>query len=240
MKLARNSTTSLFTQIEADIKNSIENGIYKFGDKLPTENELIEHYNVSRITIRRAIDDLTKEGILVKKQGKGTFVKEKKIQRKISHTLSFTQSCLQSNLTPNSYTTVREVLNTCDLPFEEKDIFQEDQVLYIQRIRIANDVPIMCENNYFPYSRFSFLQTEPLNESLFQLLENKYQIQIGEAKNSYIDVTTAGIEQANLLKVTTGEPMFLLSTELYDNKNQLIHLGKQYIVGSRYRFYLDE
>ena len=240
MKLDRNSTTSLFTQIEADIRNNIESGTYKSGDKLPTENELIEMYHVSRITIRRAIDDLTKDGILVKKQGKGTFVKEKKIQRKISHTTSFTQSCLQSNLTPNSYVTLREVLNTADLAFEEKDIFHDDRVLFIQRVRIANDVPIMCENNYFPYSRFSFLKNEPLNESLFQLLETKYNIKVGAPKNSYIDLTTAGIEHANILKVTSGEPLFLLSTEMYDTKNQLIHLGKQYIVGSRYRFYLDE
>lgn len=240
MNLDRNSTTSLFTQIEADIKNNIENGTYKFGDKLPTENELMELYNVSRITIRRAIEDLTKEGIIIKKQGKGTFVKEKKIQRKISHTISFTQSCLQSNLSSNSYVTAREILNTSELTFEEKNIFNDDKVLYIQRIRMANDVPIICENNYYPYSRFSFLLNEPLNESLFHLLETKYDIKVGNPKNSYIDLTTAGVDQANILKVTSGEPLFLLSTEIYDTENKLIHLGKQYIVGSRYRFYLDE
>lgn len=240
MNLDRNSTTSLFTQIEADIKNNIEIGVYKLGDKLPTENELMALYNVSRITIRRAIEDLTKEGIIIKKQGKGTFIKEKKIQRKISHTISFTQSCLQSNLRSGSYVTVREILNTSDLSFEEKNIFNDDKVLYIQRVRMANEVPIICENNYYPYSRFSFLLNEPLNESLFQLLETKYNVKVGDPKNSYIDLTTAGVDQANLLKVTSGEPLFLLSTEIYDTENQLIHLGKQYIVGSRYRFYLDE
>ena len=240
MNLDRNSTTSLFTQIEADIKNNIEIGVYKLGDKLPTENELMALYNVSRITIRRAIEDLTKEGIIIKKQGKGTFIKEKKIQRKISHTISFTQSCLQSNLRSSSYVTVREVLNTSDLSFEEKNIFNDDKVLYIQRIRMANEVPIICENNYYPYSRFSFLLNEPLNESLFQLLETKYNVKVGDPKNSYIDLTTAGVDQANILKVTSGEPLFLLSTEIYDTENKLIHLGKQYIVGSRYRFYLDE
>lgn len=240
MNLDRNSTTSLFMQIETDIKNNIEAGIYKTGDKLPTETDLINIYNVSRITIRRAIEDLTKEGILIKKQGKGTFIQGKKIRRKISHTISFTQSCQQSNLRAGSFVSSRDVLSISDIVFEEKDIFNDDRIIHIQRIRTADDVPVICENNYFPYSRFSFLMNEPLNESLFELLESKYKIKVGYPKNSYIDLTTAGTDLSTLLKVIPGEPLFLLSTEIYDVDDQLIHLGKQYIVGSRYRFYLDE
>ena len=102
MNLDRNSTTSLFAQIEANLRRNIENGIYQAGKKMPTEIELMKTYNVSRITIRRAVENLTQEGLLEKKQGKGTFVKEKKITRKISHTISFSDACYQSGLTPTS------------------------------------------------------------------------------------------------------------------------------------------
>ena len=240
MNLERNSTSSLFSQIETDIKNSIELGIYKSGDRLPTETELMEKYDVSRITIRRAIEDLCKEGILVKKQGKGTFIQGKKIQRKISHTMSFTQSCQLSGLSSSSYVTIREVIDIETLNFLEKNIFNDNKVLYIQRIRMANNVPVICENNYFPYSRFSYLMNEPLNESLYELLESKYNITVGEPQNSYIDLSTASTDLSNTLKISSGEPLFLLSTEIFDTNNNLIHLGKHYIVGSRYRFYLDE
>ena len=117
---------------------------------------------------------------------------------------------------------------------------KDEKTIKISRIRMANDVPVICENNYYPFSRFSFLLEEPLTSSLYQLLEVKYNIHIGSPKNSYIDITTAGIDQANHLNITTGEPLFLLSTEMYDTEEKLIHIGKQYIVGSRYRFYLDE
>ncbi len=240
MNLDKNSTTSLFVQIESDIRSNIEQGIYKAGDKLPAENELMEQYRVSRITIRRAISDLTEEGLLIKKQGKGTFVKEKKIQRVISHTTSFTQSCNQSGLTASSYVATREIMDANELPFDEKDIFDSEKVLHIQRIRLANDIPIICENNFFPYPKYAFLEKESLNESLFELLADKYNIHVGTPKNSYIDLTTAGMDIAGLLKVSSGEPLFLLSTEIYDDKGELIHLGKQYIAGSRYRFYLDD
>ncbi len=240
MNLDRNSTTSLFAQVEANIRSSIEEGIYKPGEKLPTEIELIKTYDVSRITIRRAIENLTQDGILEKKQGKGTFVKEKKISRKISHTISFSEACAQSGLTPTSVIISREVLNVSSLNLEEKEIFQDEKVLYTKRIRMANDQPVIFENNFFPYSRFSFLMKEPLNDSLYNLLNDKYSIHIGTPKNSYIDITTANYEQAKYLNITSGEPLFLLSTEIYDTDEKLIHLGKQFIVGSKYRFYLDD
>lgn len=240
MDLDRNSTTSLFAQIEANLKSNIENGIYKAGKKLPTEIELMETFNVSRITIRRAVENLTKEGLLEKKQGKGTFVKEKKITRKISHTISFSDACYQSGLTPSSVLISRDILNVSSLNLDEKDIFNDDKVIYTKRIRMADNQPVIFENNYFPYSRFSFLMNEPMTGSLYNLLKDKYSIKIGSPKKSYIDITTAYYEQAKFLNVTSGEPLFLLSTEIYDTDGNLIHLGKQYIVGSRYRFYLDD
>lgn len=240
MNLDRNSTTSLFIQIENDIRNRIEDGTYKTGDKIPTENELIALYDVSRITIRRAVQDLTEEGVLIKKQGKGTFIQGRKIQRKIRHTISFTQSCQQSGMIAGCLVTKREVLATDTLDLKEKDLFGDDRVIHIQRVRTANDVPVICENNYFAYSHYAFLLDEPLNESLYALLASRYDIQVGAPRNSYIDLAAADPSLAAMLKVTSGEPLFLLSTEIYDTREQLIHVGKQFIVGSRYRFYLDE
>lgn len=240
LKLNANSTITLFDQIETDLKEKIKNGIYQPGQKIPTEAELIEAYGVSRITIRRAIEDLTKEGILIKKQGKGTFVQEKKIIRKISHTISFTEACSLSSMTATSYVSMRKVLQPGELDIPESDLFSGEPVIYIQRIRMADGVPVICENNYYPYSRFSFLLNESLDGSLYQLLEKKYNIRIGNPQNSYIDVTYAGKEISEALDIASSEPVFLMSTEMYDTDNGLIHVGKQYIVGSRYRFYLDD
>ena len=81
MKLNTTSDIPLFEQLKNDLLEQIKKGIYISGQQIPTETELSELYHVSRITIRRAITELCNEGVLIKKQGKGTFVKERKIFR---------------------------------------------------------------------------------------------------------------------------------------------------------------
>ena len=73
----------LYMRIKDDIKTDIKNGKYKKGDKIPTEPELSSAYDVSRITVRRAIEELSSEGYLIKKQGRGTFVSSPLLHRRI-------------------------------------------------------------------------------------------------------------------------------------------------------------
>jgi GntR family transcriptional regulator len=73
----------LYQQVKEDIKAAIENGRYKPQEKIPAEPELSAEYSVSRITVRRAIEELCSEGYLVKMQGRGTFVSSPRIHRKM-------------------------------------------------------------------------------------------------------------------------------------------------------------
>ena len=82
MKLDMNAETPLYMQLKEAIKAATKDGTYPDNEKIPTEIELSEHYKVSRITVRRAVEELCQENYLVKRQGKGTFVKSRKIQRK--------------------------------------------------------------------------------------------------------------------------------------------------------------
>lgn len=84
MKLDVNAETPLYMQLKEAIKAAIKDGTYPDNEKIPTEIELSEYYDVSRITVRRAVEELCQENYLVKRQGKGTFVKSRKIQRKWS------------------------------------------------------------------------------------------------------------------------------------------------------------
>ena len=235
MNLHKASTTPLFEQVKEDILRKIKSGEYTAGHKIPTELELIEAYDVSRITIRRAIEDLCKEGILIKKQGKGTFVQEKRIFRKIEHTVSFSDSCRAGNMVPSASVTKRKVMLSGDPEIPEHSAFEHTSVVYIQRVRSADNIPVMLENNYYPYDKYSFLLTEPLKNSLYDLLK-AHNIKIECSFNSYIDAVKATVEQAALLDISPGDPLFLLSTEIYDDHNQLVYIGRQMIVASRYRF----
>ncbi len=235
MNISETTTQPLFEQIREDISKKITDRSYPAGSKIPTEPELMKTYGVSRITVRRAIEELCKEGILVKKQGKGTFVQEKKIFRKLEHTVSFSSACAANGTAPSSYVVKRAVLPAGSGELPDCAALADDSVIYIQRVRRANDIPIMIENNYYPYTPYSFLLTEPLSDSLYDLLREK-GILIGCSQNSYIDAKKASPEDAFLLSIQPGDPVFILYTEVYDTHNRLIHTGVQHIAASRYRF----
>jgi GntR family transcriptional regulator len=236
MELKQNSSTPLYRQIEEYIRVAIENGILNFGDKLETEPEIMKRFNVSRITVRQAISNLVNDGYLIKKQGKGTFVNKPKIKRKIDHLLSFTEACSNNGMKATSEVIKREIIMPSE---EEKDFLQlddGDKVLYIQRIRFADGDPIMYENNYFSYSRFNYLLDEQLNCSLYNLLREKYNIIPSNSKGDSLEVIRASNNVAKILRVPAGEPLFYMKTYMCDNNNNPVHIGKQFIVGKRYRF----
>lgn len=235
MNIENSTTHTLFEQVKEDIVTKLKNGEYPAGSKIPTEVELIKQYGVSRITIRRAIEDLCKDGLLVKNQGKGTFVKERKIFRKIEHNMSFSNSCIVNGMTPSAIVTQRTVLTQNSPGRIQHAELDADAILYIQRVRYADEIPVMLENNYFPFAQYSFLLTDDLDGSLYDSLKC-HNISVGCSQNSYIDALKADSKQAQLLKIAPGDPVFLLYTEIYDTHNQLIYIGQEYIVASRYRF----
>lgn len=235
MSITMDDASPLFEQIKEDIKSKIQRGIYSSGAKIPTEVELIAEYDVSRITIRRAVEELCKEGYLEKNQGRGTYVKNKKIFRKIEHNINFSNSCEANGMIPSALVTQRTVLTKTSPGRVGHPDLDQEAILFLQRVRLADNIPVMLENNYFPYNSYSYLLTEDLDGSLYKLLAS-HNTQIGCSHNSYIDALKADQKQAQLLNISVGDPLFLLYTELYDTHNHLIYVGKEYIVASRYRF----
>ncbi|MPM59239.1 putative HTH-type transcriptional regulator YurK [bioreactor metagenome] len=240
MRLNEYSLTPLYQQIMAEIKSKIEDEEYSFNEKIPSEEKLGEEYSVSRITIRRAIDDLCAEGYLVKKQGKGTFVDRRKMFRKIeksSDVLSFSEACRAVGMTPSARVIKRTI---CIAHADERKFFgvpEDTPILYIQRVLSADNTPIELENNYFPYARFKFLMDEPLNNgSLFALLKRKYGIEVYNTSKTLLEAVQAKAEHTELLEVPIGAPLFFQNCYFIDKNGDPLLIGRQYIVGSRYVF----
>lgn len=240
MKLNTDNSTPLYLQLKEELTSNIQSGHLKPGQKIQTESQLSEQFSISRITVRRAIEELCRENYLIKKQGKGTFVQQHKIARKIKHLMSFTQACEADGLTVTNIIIKNEVIHLDEALAKEMNEQVGSPAIYIQRLRLADGIPIMCENNYFPYREYHFLLDESLHHSLYDLLNNQYQINVTTSKNSYIDITKASGELAKILQVANSEPLFYLYTKMFDSEDKLVHIGKQYIIASRYRFYLDD
>ena len=159
--------------------------------KIPTEIELSEYYDVSRITVRRAVEELCQENYLVKRQGKGTFVKSRKIQRKMEHLLGFADACKANGCIPSRLVIKRSVTELSDEDAKTMNVPAGSKAVLIERVDLADDIPMIYESNLFPYPKYEFLLEESLDGSLYQLLKDSYHIQVKGSRNSYLELARA-------------------------------------------------
>jgi DNA-binding GntR family transcriptional regulator len=228
----------LYIQLKKAIQAAILNESFQQGEKIPNETELMERYNVSRVTVRKAVEELVKEGYLVKRHGKGTFVSHSKIDRKIKHVMGFTAACKSNGLTSHSLIIKKEIINPDSSLKKALQLEADEKAIYIQRKRYAGDSPLMLENNYYPFNRYQFLLEESLDGSLYDLLRTKYGINPDRSGLTTLEIVLADEEQAQILETSIGKALFYMNTIIHDQHGRPVHAGKQYIIGDRYQFTL--
>jgi GntR family transcriptional regulator len=238
--LKQDDQIPLYIQLMESIRSSIINGELKYGDKIPTELELSEEYKISRITVRKAILELVEDGYLVKKQGKGTFVNKRKIERKIVHFLSFSDACKANGLKASSKVIKKEIVQPDPKDQKLLQLNDGDALVFIQRVRYADESPIMIENNYFSYKDYNSLLNENLDGSLYKVLEEKLNIKPSHASETSLEIVRASDDESDLLNVPSGEPLFYMETTVFEENGRPVHRGKQYMIGESYKFILKQ
>lgn len=240
-KLLEDSSTPLYQQVANDLRATIERGIYRVGQKIPPEPELSQLYSVSRITVRKAIELLVDEGLLSKRQGKGTFVCQTEPSRKIrddrrTKVMGFSESCHANGVVPGAVLLSRSIMA---VPEGERTFFGDGtrDLLEIERVRTADGAPLMVESNLFAVQGLEFLETESLDDvSLFDLIAGRTGRHAVRSSSQSLNIVTADERLAKLLNVPLGEPLFYLLGHYYDQHGKPLYVGKQFIIGSLYTF----
>ncbi len=232
----------LYMQIKEDIKAAIQQGVYKAKEKIPTEPELSAEYSVSRITVRRAIEELCGEGYLIKRQGLGTFVSTPRIHRKITdgnRLESFSTLCQSCNMVAGPHLLSRQIV---PIRQEEQEFFglgSDALLIYVERLRTADNLPIFLENMFFPYQTYRGLMTEDLNNrSIFQVMKQIDGRTVNDTSRRTLEIAKASPKQAQKLGISTGEPLLFMNCYFIDQEGHPLCIGRQYYVGSRYMFEL--
>lgn len=216
--LDQNTSTPLYEQMKISIKRDIERKKYAPGDRMPSEPELEEQYHVSRITVRRAIKELCDENVLLKRQGKGTFVidEDNTAARLDQEPLGFHESIRRNGKSARSEVIKKEIIKVekeyaCDL-----EIDPDDDVIFLQRVMYADKKPIMIDNSYIPLKRFPKI-FEKLTEdfSLVEILEKDYGVKL-EKYYRVLKVQKANEEMSQLLKCQLDDPVFDLFKLTFD------------------------
>lgn len=236
--MPENTLVPLYQQIKEDIKSAIERGKYKPKEQIPTEPELSTEYSVSRVTVRRAVEELCNEGYLVKMQGRGTFVSTPRIHRKMTggnRMESFSKTCQEYGMQAGARLLDKKIVPVRD---DEKTFWNCDQdtlLLYIQRVRTADGQPIFLENLFLLYDDYKSLMAAEWNDSsAFATIEAVRGQQIVDTIRRTIEITRASAEQAQTLNVSLGEPLLFLNCYFVDQEKKPLCIGRQYYVGSRY------
>lgn len=238
MELKNDNILPLYLQLTEQLRKDIESGVYKRGQKIPTELELCDLYKVSRITVRKALKELEKENLLVRERGKGTFISMVMLRRDIAHNTSFTKICQATNQTPGAKTIKSVIEEATEEDQEALKLPPGSRVIVLERIRYANSVPVAIEFSRFP-ERFSFLLDEDLNNaSLLSILSEKYGIKFTNSSYKVIKLVYAAYEQAKYLSLSPGYPLISIASLSNDADGTPSHRSLQLIVGDKFELYI--
>ncbi|MFC7393965.1 GntR family transcriptional regulator [Scopulibacillus cellulosilyticus] len=240
MKLNADSAQPLYEQLKSIIKEEISRGVYKYGDRIPTEIELCEKYGVSRITARRAVSDLVEENILDRQQGKGTFVKHRPFKSELLAVTGFSEFVETVGKKPNSHVVSKEVISSTPDLEEKLNIPKDAPVLKLVRQLYLDDEPLMLDTAHYPLNRFPNLD-QYIEDSLstYKILKDIYHTQPFSSKRE-LNIALATRIEAPLLNCEVGEPLFRVEKIAYDKNHIPVHTSVFYAVGSKVTFTVNE
>lgn len=234
------SAVPLYQQVMDDLKGEIARGVYPAGSRIPAEMELAKSYGVGRITVRRAIEELSRAGYLNRQQGRGTFVCAPKLKRKIRQkddVQSFSDACRVNGMEPGACVISRKILPADSTEAQFFGVPVGTDLICVERVRTADGVPVMLENNIYVYEDNAYLSTAPLsNQSIFEFVRNRTGRTPAFTDPCTLEIACASPEVARLLAVPVGEPLFYMEAFFFDEQRRPFIIGRQRIVGSRYVF----
>lgn len=230
--LHADSASPLYRQLMQHLRADIAAGVYPVHGRIPSEAELGEKYQVSRVTVRKALAELTAEGLLRRMQGKGTYVCAPRLHTSLREITSFHEACRMMGCTPGTKVISAQVI-AAEAALKETLALREDRAVEIVRLRLADSEPVMLETNCFPM-HYEGLMQEELCGSLYRLLAR----QGVEAASGVHEISLchATPQQAKLLAVEIGAALLRLEQVIYDQHGAPLHTSHQVIRGDRFTF----
>lgn len=234
-QLDKNSHVPLYVQLVKQLMDNIQNGDLKPGDRLPSERELAEALDISRITARQAITELLDNGLLYREQGRGTYIAFSK-RRSIQGFTSFTEDMLSRGLTPSTRVLNLEVITLEKLQNELK-LQPGEKVIQIYRLRLADGAPVALQTSLIPYRICPGLEKEDLSGSLFKILKDKYFIHPSWIE-AEVNALPADADEAELLDLKPKEPVLVVNAQTFTDSFDIVESVKTIYRGKSMGLYL--
>lgn len=228
-----------YLQIREAIRQLIESGHIAEEQMIPSELELCEVFDVSRMTVRQAMDALVREGILERRSGDGTFLKSLKLSGSMRGIRGFSEELVSSGLTSHISVVAKEIMKPNAELAKRLKITTNDKVIRVERVRYVDEYSLSHETSYLPYHLCRPLIDVDLSvHSLQQALTDDLGHVITHGTET---VQTKQLDPhiAYLLKISPNQPCFFINRLLYTKKNQAIEYVETVVRGDKFMFVND-
>ena len=225
-----------YAQIAERLRARVQSGEWLPRQQIPTEVDLCALYQVSRITVRRAIAELVQEGYLVRYAGRGTFVAEPRLEQRISRLTSFTQEMEARGKRSGAQVLQFEVVAPPpSLPWAIAR-YDGDKAILLRRLRLADDEPLALENSYLHWELCApLLDVDLHNQSLYSLLIQKCRIIPARAVQRWTAIACPK-DEARLLGIARGQPVLHIYRTTFSQDDQPFEWVESFYRGDKYSF----
>lgn len=235
--IVRDSKLPFYHQIYEILRNRILQGDLQPGDMLPPESELIEHYQVSRITVRQALDALVKDGLIYRQRGRGSFVAPPKIEQGLTRIISFTEDMRQRGYQSETKVLVSKLVPAPQEIAEKLLVGPGEELTCLERLRLADGVPLSVEISYLVHRYCpGILQHNYARTPLREALERDYGIRLARARQ-VIRAVPARRGLAHKLSVPANAALLFIERVSYSQDDTPVEFLRVYHRGDRYALY---
>lgn len=229
------NSKAIYVQLLDILESQINDKTLVPGDRLPSENEFCSAYHISRTTIRQTFRELEKQGLIVRKQGRGTFVCESKVSRSLGNLYSFSEEMKKLGMVPSSKVLSYRLVSKDACPSNLRE-FESERLIEVVRLRLADETPMLVEHTYLSVDLCPDLSWERLEkDALYSILSEHYGLQPYRAVETYEAVLMTK-EESQQLDCNSGDPAFLIRRSTWDRDDRLIENTSSIMPGLRSKF----
>jgi GntR family transcriptional regulator len=230
-----------YIQISAWLKELIQTGRYKEGDKLPSEIELSKTCDVNRNTLRQAIAELVSAGILRKEKGMGSFVSSSiplALKHKLKSISSFRDDLREIGINDNTKVLKKSIEDAKNHIAKTLLLGANNKVIVIRRLRAGNDVPFIYEESYLPGDMFRQIMDMDLTGSMYKLLSERFNIVLARCEQTIRAMNLKG-KIARILKLPENSAGIFMESVTFDQNSIPVEVLYSYYRGDKYIFEIE-
>ena len=232
--VSRGLPAPLYHQVAEDLRQKIAQGVWPPETQLPNEAELCELYKVSRITLRHAIALLVGDGLVVRTQGSGTFVRNTTLTEGLRGLSSFSEEMRALGVRAGGRVLHQGVVPASREQAAALQVPEHGKLFELRRLRTADGTPIGLQTSYLPLDRFPDLDRHDFEDrSLYHVLESEYGVRLFEAFET-LRMGPVGAADARLLQLRPGSSAFLVERCTFDAQGPF-ELVSSLMRGDRYQ-----